>query len=177
MKGLSVLLLLPIFAACTGGGPVSAPAPSTVASVPGARRRRGALRPRGGQHPHGHPLRARNAGVGRRPDGRPPEYLIDLLEENGGFRENSLGSGVIIGGGRADRHQRASSATRTRSWSGFRIRSEYRAKVVGADVRTDVAVLGSSRPGSPVATLGDSSRLRVGEFAIAVGNPFGLEAP
>ena len=33
MKGLSVLLLLPIFAACTGGGPVSAPAPSTVASV------------------------------------------------------------------------------------------------------------------------------------------------
>ncbi|MGE5663748.1 MAG: trypsin-like peptidase domain-containing protein, partial [Deltaproteobacteria bacterium] len=51
------------------------------------------------------------------------------------------------------------------------------ARVVGADARTDVALL-RIKPGKslPVAVLGDSSRLKVGEWAIAVGNPFGLES-
>ena len=116
-------------------------------------------------------------GSGRRPDGRPPEYLVDLLEENGGFRENSLGSGVIVGeDGLIVTNEHV---IRDADEIVVRLsdRSEYRAKVVGADVQTDVAVLRIQPSGKlPVATLGDSSRLRVGEFAIAVGNPFGLES-
>ncbi|MBI5904108.1 MAG: Do family serine endopeptidase [Deltaproteobacteria bacterium] len=121
---------------------------------------------------------ARGSGAaGRRPDGQPPEYLMDLLEENGGFRENSLGSGVVVGeDGLIVTNEHV---IRDADEIVVRLadRSEYRAKVVGADIRTDVAVLRiqASRK-LPVATLGDSSRLKVGEFAIAVGNPFGLES-
>ena len=55
---------------------------------------------------------------------------------------------------------------------------EYKAKVVGSDPKTDVAVLqiqGAPAQGLPVVPLGDSDRLRVGQWAIAIGNPFGLE--
>jgi S1-C subfamily serine protease len=116
-------------------------------------------------------------GAGRRPDRQPPEYLMDLLEENGGFRENSLGSGVIVGeDGLIVTNEHV---IRDADEIVVRLsdRSEFRAKVIGADVRTDLAVL-RIQPSRklPVATLGDSSRLKVGEFAIAVGNPFGLES-
>lgn len=120
---------------------------------------------------------ARGADDGRRPGGRSPEYLMDLLEENGGFRENSLGSGVIIGeDGLIVTNEHV---IRDADEIVVRLadRSEYRAKVIGADLRTDVAVLRIQPTGKlPVATLGDSSGLKVGEFAIAVGNPFGLES-
>ena len=55
----------------------------------------------------------------------------------------------------------------------------YLAKVVGMDKQTDLAVLKiSPREGEerfPVAKLGDSDRLRVGEWVIAIGNPYGLD--
>jgi len=178
LHALSVLLLLPILVACTGGGPASAPAPSSAASVqqalvaaversvPAVVNIRTVTR-----FARGTP------GSGLRPDGRSPEYLVDLLEENGGYRENSLGSGVIVGeDGLIVTNEHV---IRDADEIVVRLsdRSEYRAKVIGADVRTDVAVLRIQPPGKlPVATLGDSSRLRVGEFAIAVGNPFGLES-
>jgi serine protease Do/serine protease DegQ len=117
------------------------------------------------------------AGAGRRPDGHFPEYLMDLLEENGGFRENSLGSGVIVG----EDGLIVTNEHVIRDADEIVVRlsdqSEFRAKVIGADVRTDIAVL-RIQPSRklPVVTLGDSSRLKVGEFAIAVGNPFGLES-
>ncbi len=105
------------------------------------------------------------------------DYLLDMLEENGGFRENSLGSGVIVGeDGLIVTNEHV---IRDADEIVVRLadRTEYRAKVVGADPRTDIALLRirSSRK-LPVAVLGDSSRLRVGEWAIAVGNPFGLES-
>jgi Do/DeqQ family serine protease len=54
---------------------------------------------------------------------------------------------------------------------------KFKATVVGRDARTDLAVLKVESPGGPlpVATLGDSDRLRVGQWAIAIGNPFGLD--
>ena len=53
--------------------------------------------------------------------------------------------------------------------------TEYDADVVGTDPRTDLAVLRVKNPGNlPVAVLGDSEKLQVGEWVLAIGNPFGL---
>lgn len=49
------------------------------------------------------------------------------------------------------------------------------AAVLGVDPTVDIAVLRVNASGLPVATLGDSDRLEVGQTAIAIGNPFGLE--
>jgi S1-C subfamily serine protease len=51
---------------------------------------------------------------------------------------------------------------------------EFKAKIVGTDTRTDIAVLKVNASNLPVLSLGDSSKVRVGEFAIAIGNPFGI---
>jgi Do/DeqQ family serine protease len=52
---------------------------------------------------------------------------------------------------------------------------EFTATVKGQDSRTDLAVLYINSKDLPVATLGDSDKLEVGEWAIAIGSPFGLE--
>ncbi|TMG85473.1 MAG: trypsin-like serine protease [Betaproteobacteria bacterium] len=52
---------------------------------------------------------------------------------------------------------------------------EFRAKVVGVDKRTDVAVLKIEATGLPKVTIGDPERLKVGEWVAAIGKPFGLE--
>jgi len=54
-------------------------------------------------------------------------------------------------------------------------RREFRAKVLGADARTDVAVLKIDASNLPVATLGKTSELKVGEWVLAIGSPFGFE--
>jgi Do/DeqQ family serine protease len=51
----------------------------------------------------------------------------------------------------------------------------YDAKVVGGDQKTDIAVIKIHVTDLPVAVLGDSDKLEVGQWAIAIGNPFGLE--
>jgi len=52
---------------------------------------------------------------------------------------------------------------------------EFTATVKGQDSRTDLAVLQIKAKDLPVASLGDSDNLEVGEWAIAIGSPFGLE--
>src|SRR5215831_16980951 len=52
---------------------------------------------------------------------------------------------------------------------------EFKAKVVGLDKRTDVAVLKIDASGLPKVTIGDPDKLRVGEWVAAIGKPFGLE--
>ena len=52
---------------------------------------------------------------------------------------------------------------------------EFKAKVVGKDRRTDVALLKIDAKGLPKVALGDPSRLRVGEWVAAIGSPFGFE--
>src|SRR5438105_15557422 len=54
-------------------------------------------------------------------------------------------------------------------------RREFKAKVVGADKRTDVALLKIEATGLPTVRVGDVNRLKVGEWVIAIGSPFGLE--
>ena len=52
---------------------------------------------------------------------------------------------------------------------------EYKAKLLGSDKRTDVAVLKIEARDLPRLPLGDSSKVRVGEWVLAIGSPFGLE--
>jgi len=54
-------------------------------------------------------------------------------------------------------------------------RREYTAKVVGVDEQTDVAVLKIEAKNLPTVRLGDPSKLRPGEWVVAIGSPFGLE--
>jgi serine protease Do len=52
---------------------------------------------------------------------------------------------------------------------------EFKARIVGADKRTDVAVVKIEASGLPAVKVGDVSRLRVGEWVMAIGSPFGLD--
>ncbi|MFP5485214.1 MAG: DegQ family serine endoprotease [Gammaproteobacteria bacterium] len=52
---------------------------------------------------------------------------------------------------------------------------EFKAKIVGTDKRTDVAVVKIEASGLPAVRIGDINRLRVGEWVMAIGSPFGLE--
>ncbi len=52
---------------------------------------------------------------------------------------------------------------------------EFKAKIVGADKRTDVAVVKIETSGLPAVKVGDVGRLKVGEWVMAIGSPFGLE--
>ena len=54
-------------------------------------------------------------------------------------------------------------------------RREYRAKVLGADPKTDVAVLRIDAKNLPVVQMGKVADLRVGEWVLAIGSPFGFE--
>ncbi|MDB5890631.1 MAG: Peptidase Do [Polaromonas sp.] len=52
---------------------------------------------------------------------------------------------------------------------------EFKAKVIGSDKRSDVAVVKIEATGLPAVKIGDMSRLRVGEWVMAIGSPFGLD--
>ena len=52
---------------------------------------------------------------------------------------------------------------------------EFKARIVGSDRRTDVAVVKIEAAGLPSVKLGDATRVRVGEWVMAIGSPFGLE--
>lgn len=52
---------------------------------------------------------------------------------------------------------------------------EFKAKIIGADKRSDVAVVKIEATGLPAVKVGDVSRLKVGEWVMAIGSPFGLD--
>jgi len=92
------------------------------------------------------------------------------------FHTPGLGSGVIID----KRGYVLTNHHVVRGADGVTVRlsskQEYRGRIVGVDVKTDLAVI-RFEPDTAlaVAALGDSDTLRVGEWAIAIGNPFGLD--
>ena len=53
---------------------------------------------------------------------------------------------------------------------------EFKAKIIGTDERTDVALLKIEASGLPAVKIGDVSKLRVGEWVLAIGSPFGLDS-
>ncbi|HWH73771.1 MAG TPA: Do family serine endopeptidase, partial [Methylibium sp.] len=52
---------------------------------------------------------------------------------------------------------------------------EFKAKIIGTDKRTDVAIVKIDATGLPAVRIGDVGKLRVGEWVMAIGSPFGLE--
>ncbi len=52
---------------------------------------------------------------------------------------------------------------------------EFKAKLVGVDERTDVAVVKIQASNLPTVAIGDSNKVRVGEWVVAIGSPFGLD--
>ncbi|HEY8050142.1 MAG TPA: DegQ family serine endoprotease [Ramlibacter sp.] len=54
-------------------------------------------------------------------------------------------------------------------------RREFRAKVLGVDPKTDIAVIKIDAHNLPAVTLGDSDKLKVGEWVLAIGSPFGFD--
>ncbi|MCG3190430.1 MAG: hypothetical protein LKCHEGNO_03154 [Burkholderiaceae bacterium] len=52
---------------------------------------------------------------------------------------------------------------------------EFKAKIIGFDKRTDVAVVKIEATGLPAVRIGDVGKLKVGEWVMAIGSPFGLE--
>jgi serine protease Do len=51
---------------------------------------------------------------------------------------------------------------------------EFKAKVIGVDTRSDVAVVKIDATNLPIVKIGDMSKLRVGEWVVAIGSPFGF---
>jgi serine protease Do len=91
-----------------------------------------------------------------------------------GFKQEGLGSGVIIS---SDGHILTNSHV-VKDADEIQVnlsdKRSFTAKVIGTDSESDIAVIKIDAKGLPVAKLGDSSKLRVGELVMAIGNPFGL---
>ncbi len=90
------------------------------------------------------------------------------------WKEQSLGSGVIVStdGYIITNNHVIEQADEIRVT--LLDKRSFRAKIIGADPKTDVAVVKIDARNLPVVHWGDSDRLQVGEFVLAIGNPFGL---
>jgi len=92
------------------------------------------------------------------------------------FKNQSLGSGFIVS---ADGHV-MTNAHVVEGADEVLVRltdkREYKAKVLGYDKRTDVALIKIEATGLPVVRMGDPNKLRVGEWVAAIGSPFGFES-
>src|ERR1700741_2250278 len=89
-------------------------------------------------------------------------------------REYSLGSGVVVNpdGYILTNNHVISGATDIEVFT--QSKNKFKAKVVGTDPRTDVAVLKIEAKGLPALTLADSTKLKVGDVVFAIGDPFAV---
>ena len=91
------------------------------------------------------------------------------------FQNNSLGSGFIIS---SDGYI-LTNAHVVEAADEINVKltdkREYKAKVIGSDKRTDIALIKIEATGLPAVKFGDPNRLKVGEWVIAIGSPFGFE--
>ena len=116
----------------------------------------------------------------RGPAGPPGPFSADPFfrffqgPEGAPRRERSLGSGVIVtqDGYVLTNNHVVEGAQDIRVTLGDR--RDFTAKLVGADPKTDLAVLKLPGSGFAVAAVGDSSRVEVAEVVLAIGSPFGL---
>lgn len=104
------------------------------------------------------------------------EFFKRFKKEMGprGFQQQGLGSGLIVSADglvltNAHVVKDADEITVT-----LADKRSFKAKVVGVDPESDIAVVRIEATGLPVAKIADSDKLRVGEIVLAVGNPFGF---
>ena len=92
------------------------------------------------------------------------------------FKRQSLGSGFVInkeGYILTNNHVIANASEIIVTFS--EDKKEYKAEVVGSDEKLDIGLIKIEADHDlPVATLGDSDTLSIGEWVMAIGNPFGL---
>jgi serine protease Do len=114
---------------------------------------------------------SRDATVPR--DGRFP-FPMPGGEDMPRWREQGMGSGVIVG---ADGYVLTNNHVVERSKE-VRVvladRREFKAKILGTDKKTDIALLRIDAKDLPFLPFGDSSKVRVGETVLAIGNPLGV---
>ena len=89
-------------------------------------------------------------------------------------KEQSLGSGVIVSedGYIITNNHVIEKAQEIKVLLGDK--RDFKAKLVGADPKTDIAVIKIDARGLPALSWGDANKLKVGEIVFAIGNPFGL---
>jgi serine protease Do len=89
-------------------------------------------------------------------------------------REKGLGSGVIVSpeGYILTNNHVVDGATEVVVT--LHDKREMKARVIGTDPRTDIAVIKIEGSNFPALTLGDSSKVEIGDVALAIGNPFGV---
>ena len=89
-------------------------------------------------------------------------------------REQGEGSGVIVSpeGYILTNNHVVDGATDVRVT--LSDKREFKARIVGTDPKTDLAVLKIDASNLPSAVIGDSDKVQVGDYALAIGNPFGV---
>jgi len=89
-------------------------------------------------------------------------------------REQGLGSGVIVSpeGYILTNNHVVDGATDVKVT--LSDKRDYKARVIGTDPKTDIAVLKIDASDLPAIVVGDSSKVQIGDYALAVGNPFGV---
>lgn len=102
-------------------------------------------------------------------------FGLQLPPENQPRIEQSQGSGFIFGDGLVMTNAHVVNGSE-KLIVGLSNGATYKGKLIGQDLLTDLAVIKLEGKGPwPKAKLGDSTKIEVGDWAIAVGNPFGLE--
>jgi len=99
------------------------------------------------------------------------DHFFNIPQE---YKQKALGTGVIIGedGYLLSNFHVVKNATKIIVT--LPDGRKFKAKVIGTDPKTDLALLKIKAKNLPTAKLGDSDKVEVGDWAIAIGNPFGL---
>lgn len=102
------------------------------------------------------------------------EFLKEFFEAPREYKQSGLGSGVIIdkkGYILTNEHVVSDASEIEVTLSDGR---KFKGTLQGSDPRSDIAVIKIDAENLPVARLGDSNEVKVGEWAVAIGNPFGF---
>ena len=116
------------------------------------------------------------------------EYTVNSIFMNKQGTAEAEGSGIIISedgyiltnnhvinSGSTSSYYEIGTASKVSVYL-YNDETEYEAKVVGTDAQTDLAVIKIEKTGLAAAEIGDSDSVNVGEFAMAIGNPLGMQS-